>query len=172
MRVYGQINQPRIGRKARGGLNSDSTREHPLRVRVRERSVTRIGVKPSVGRLVSDVQQCSTPDCPACVWPVASPSAWGWWQKSPSSKIAPTSAVRAIVGRRWAVLSIQVQEFSMKALPNNHEISIPSPPRTISSPTIARFTLLGKTFSYPWLCLTAPTFTHIVLRVEGMLCER
>ena len=127
MRVYGQINQPRIGGKARGGLNSDSMREHPLRVRVMERSVTRIGVKSSVGRLVIDVQQCSTPGCPECVWPVADPSASGWWQKSPSSKIAPTSAVRAITCRRWSLRSLQLQEFSMKALPNNHDISIPSP---------------------------------------------
>ncbi len=153
MRVYGQINQPRIGGKARGGLNSDSMREHPLRVRVREGSVTRIGVKSSVGTLLIDVQQCSTPGCPECVWPVANPSASGWWQKSPSSKIAPTSAVRAITCRRWSLRSLQLQEFSMKALPNNHDISIPSPLYTTSAPTIARFTFLGKIFPYLRFCL-------------------
>lgn len=123
---------------------------------MRERSVTRIGVKPSLGGEAIDVQQCSTPVCPECVWPVASPSASGWWQKSPSSKVAPASAIRAIVYRRRSLISIQFQEFSMKVLPNNHEISMPSLPCLKSLVNHNPFVSSWQAFSLSQVLLSNP----------------
>lgn len=171
MRVYRPINQPRLAGKARGGLNSDSKGKRPLRVRVRERSVTKTAVKPNVASVVSDVQQCSTPGCPECIWPTVSPSASGWWQKSPSSRMAPTSVMRAVICRRWCLIAIQCQEFSMKVLPNDHEVAIPSHPCTTPLSTITCFSLLSKIFSCPRYCLATRAQQQGLSKKVGVRCR-